>query len=79
MQNSCFLVKRPLGYNKNTTIRPCRFDAKRHDRIVVNEERYFTYSAKSVRCISPLRHSVSCMAKAAGRQWRVCPPIDILR
>ena len=28
---------------------------------------YFTYSAKSVRCMSPLRASVSCIAKAAGR------------
>lgn len=29
---------------------------------------YLTYSAKSVRCMSPLRISVSCMAKAAVRQ-----------
>ena len=28
---------------------------------------YFTYSEKSVRCISPLRASVSCIAKAAVR------------
>ena len=40
---------------------------------------YFTYSAKSVRCISPLRRSVSCIANAAGRQWRVWPPVAMLR
>ena len=28
---------------------------------------YFTYSAKSVKCMSPLRSSVSCIANAAGR------------
>lgn len=30
---------------------------------------YLTYSAKSVRCMSPLRRKVSCIAKAALRQW----------
>ncbi len=40
---------------------------------------YLTYSAKSVRCMSPLRISVSCMAKAAVRQWRVWPILAIFR
>ena len=40
---------------------------------------YFTYSEKSVRCMSPLRASVSCMAKAAVRQWRVWPPVPSFR
>ena len=30
---------------------------------------YLTYSAKSVRRMSPLRRKVSCIAKAALRQW----------
>ena len=36
---------------------------------------YFMYSAQSVRRMSPLRRKVSCMAKAAERQWWVCPPV----
>ena len=40
---------------------------------------YFTYSEKSVRCMSPLRASESCMAKAAVRLWRVCPILANLR
>gem|GEM_PF-3885596 len=34
---------------------------------------YFKYSLQSVRRMSPLRINVSCMAKAADRQWWVCP------
>ena len=34
-----------------------------------NQNFYFTYSARSVRRMSPLRRKVSCMAKAALRQW----------
>ena len=30
---------------------------------------FLMYSEKSVRCMSPLRASVSCMAKAAVRQY----------
>ena len=30
---------------------------------------YLTYSAKLVRRMSPLRRKVSCIAKAALRQW----------
>ena len=40
---------------------------------------YFTYSAKSVRRMSPLRASVSWNANAAGRLCLVCPPFAIFR
>ena len=35
---------------------------------------YLMYSDQSVKRISPLRISVSCIAKAADKQWWVCPP-----
>ena len=51
----------------------------REDIICYLVDHFFTYSEKSVSLMSPLRASVSCMAKAAVRQWRVCPPVPSFR
>ena len=50
---------------------PCRKSLSLFVYLRRRRDYSFTYSEKSVRCMSPLRVSVSCIAKAAGRLWCV--------